>query len=144
MKKRILPLILGSVLIAVVVSITHCKSANISSSKDIDKNASVENFDDFYNRFHSDSLFQMSRVKFPLKGTKVDYEGEKKWSGKNWITMKTKIQDVDTTVFKTEYKKTDNSFSEKFWIEDTGYYSEYKFKLIDKKWYLVYASELNL
>ena len=58
--------------------------------------------------------------------------------------MKTKIQDVDTSEFSTEYQKTDKSFMEKFWIEDTGYSSEYRFKLIRKKWYLVYANEQNL
>jgi hypothetical protein len=144
MKKRILPTLLGLVTMVVVISITNCKSANIISSTDPDKTTSIENFDDFYNRFHTDSLFQMSRIKFPLKGIKVDYEGEKKWSGKNWITMKTKIQDVDTSEFSTEYQKTDKSFMEKFWIEDTGYSSEYRFKLIRKKWYLVYANEQNL
>jgi len=58
--------------------------------------------------------------------------------------MKVKIYDVDTSEFKTDYRKTDNSFIQKFWIEDSGYLSEYRFNLIRKKWYLVYANELNL
>lgn len=144
MGKRILCTILGLITIASAISMSGCKSVKNNSTKDPDSMSSIENFDAFYNRFHTDSLFQMSRIKFPLQGIKVDGEGEKKWSKKNWITMKAKIYDVDTTRFKTDYKKTDDSFTEKFWIEDSGYVSEYRFNLIHKKWYLVYANEQNL
>ena len=135
---------MGLITVAVVILMTSCKSSKSNSTKDFVNKSSIENFDEFYNRFHTDSLFQMSRIKFPLKGVKVDWEGEKKWSEENWITMKTKIYDVDTSQFKTEYKKTDESFTEKFGIEDSGYFSEYRFNLIHKKWYLVYANEQNL
>lgn len=131
--------------IAFVVLITNCKTVKkTTNDKELHVKSSVENFDEFYNRFHADSVFQMERIKFPLKGIKVDWKGKKKWSKKNWITMKTKIYDVDTIEFRTDYKKTDDSFMEKFWVEDSGYYSEYRFNLIKKKWYLVYAREQNL
>ena len=86
----------------------------------------------------------MSRIIFPLDGIKVEYDGEKKWSKKNWTTLKTKIYDVDTTEFKIEYKKTNDSFYQKFWIEDSGFWGEYRFRLINNKWYMVYAVEQNL
>jgi len=132
------------ILVAVLISLTNCKSVRNTSLKESEKKSSVENFDEFYGRFHTDSIFQMSRIKFPLKGIKVDWEGEKKWSVKNWITLKTQIYDIDTMQFKTEYLKTDHSFMQKFWIEDSGYSSEYRFHVINKKWYLVYANEQNL
>ncbi|NQU31869.1 MAG: hypothetical protein HQ521_01430 [Bacteroidetes bacterium] len=144
MEKRILLTFLGLITITVVISMTSCKSIKNKRTNDLAAESSIENFDEFYNRFHADSLFQMSRIKFPLKGNKVDFEGEKKWSGKNWITMKTRIYDVDTSEFQTDYKKTDISFIQKFWIEDSGYFSEYRFNLIHKKWYLIYANEQNL
>ena len=47
-----------------------------------------ENFDKFYNRFHTDSTFQMSRIKFPLQGKIIQGDQETKWSRDNWIMMK--------------------------------------------------------
>ena len=34
----------------------------------------IENFDDFYKKFYSDSTFQLSRIKFPLNGNNSMYE----------------------------------------------------------------------
>lgn len=144
MTKRISNTFLGLITIILVISLNNCKSTNNTASTETNKKSSNENFDEFYNRFHTDSLFQMSRIKFPLECKKIDWEGEKTWSEKSWKTIKVKIFDVDISEFKTEYRKTDNSFIEKFWIEDSGYVSEYRFNLIHKKWYLVYANELNL
>jgi len=139
-------LVLASLFLAaaVVISMSSCKSVRNNRTKDIYTKSSFENFDEFYNRFHTDSLFQMARIKFPLEGKKTDWEGENKWSEKNWVTLKTRIYDIDTSKFKTDYKKTDDAFIEIFWLEDSGYSSEYKFNLIRKKWYLVYANEQNL
>lgn len=57
--------------------------------------------------------------------------------------MKTKIYDIDTNKYKIEYKKTENSFTQKFWLENSGFSSEYRFELIDGKWYLIYALDEN-
>ncbi|MFN7045969.1 MAG: hypothetical protein ACK4M1_12300 [Flavobacterium sp.] len=104
----------------------------------------IENFDGFYDKFHKDSVFQMSRIKFPLDGVKFDSGEEIKWSKNNWTILKTKIFDVDTSEFKIEYKKNNDSFYQKFWIENSGFWGEYKFGLIENKWYLVYAVDHNL
>lgn len=103
-----------------------------------------ETFDSFYDKFHKDETFQMSRLKFPMEGMSVDGNLSTKWTSKNWNPLKVRIYDVDKKMFKTTHKKTSTSFEQKIWIEDSGFMSEYKFKLIDKKWYLVYAYEQNL
>jgi hypothetical protein len=108
------------------------------------KTSSFENFDEFYKKFHSDSLFQISRIKFPLAGKKVDGFEEIKWTKKKWSLMKTMIYDIDTTVFKTEYKKSSKEFKQKIWLENSGFNTEYRFKVIHNKWYLVYALDINL
>jgi hypothetical protein len=124
---------------------TNCEKNNSFKSKSvIHQNDVVEDFDIFYEKFHNDSLFQMSRIKFPLKGVKVDSDGKLEWSKSNWATLKTKIFDIDTTQYKIEYKKTKHSFYQKFWIENSGFWSEYKFDVIDKKWFLVYAVDQSL
>jgi hypothetical protein len=104
----------------------------------------VENFDFFYNKFHSDSLFQMGRIKFPLKGQNVDGLEKTNWTKENWNMLRTKIYDIDTTQFKINFKKTKTSFFEKCVIKESGFSSEFGFKLIGKKWYLVYALDKNL
>jgi len=103
-----------------------------------------ENFDTFYDRFHTDSAFQMSRIKFPLQGKMVGGEEEIEWSRDNWVMMKTKIYDIDTTMYKTTFKKQETSFYQKFWLEYSGLSAEYRFELIGNKWFLVYALDQNL
>lgn len=115
----------------------------ISSSCDT-TNSNVEDFDRFYVKFHNDSAFQMSRIKFPLEGKKIEGFTKQQWDEKNWDIIKTQIFDVDTTEFKIEFKKTDTEFFEKCYIPNLGFKSEYKFEIVDKKWYLVYALDSNL
>ena len=103
-----------------------------------------ENFDRFYDRFHSDTVFQLSRVRFPLGGYRADGMEEVKWSRDNWPYMRTRIYDVDTTIYKISYKKTENEFVQKVWLENSGFSSESRFRLIKNKWFLVYVLDLNL
>lgn len=123
-----------------------CFAVMFSYCQNVKKNGYglVEDFDRFYDRFHSDTVFQKSRIKFPLKGQIVDETGVHLWSKKNWVVMRVKIQDVDTSLFKVESIKHEIVFIEKFWIEDSGFFSEYRFELIKNKWFLVYAFESNL
>jgi len=62
----------------------------------------------------------------------------------NWVMVNTRIYDVDTTRFRVSYKKSEKEFSAKAWIEDSGFSAEFRFELIDNKWYLVYAQDQNL
>jgi hypothetical protein len=131
--------------VIITLLLVNCNKREINTISNTNKEKiTIEDFDKFYDKFHKDSIFQMSRIIFPLDGIKVEYDGEKKWSKKNWTTLKTKIYDVDTTEFKIEYKKTNDSFYQKFWIEDSGFWGEYRFGLINNKWYMVYAVEQNL
>ena len=55
-------------LFVLVVTTISCST----SKKGQKENADVENFDQFYNRFHSDEKFQMSRIRFPIEGVNID------------------------------------------------------------------------
>lgn len=137
-------LIKYSILIYLLVNMTACKSIKESTTENIGKKSSVENFDLFYNKFHSDSAFQISRIKFPLEGKSMDGFEKTKWTKDNWTIMKVRIFDIDTTQYKVSYNKTDVTFTQKVWIENSGFSSEYTFELIDNKWYLVFALDQNL
>lgn len=106
--------------------------------------ARFENFDEFYGKFHTDSTFQLSRTNFPLKGKKIDSTGEQNWSKENWSMLTIPVYDVDTAVFKVRYEHSNMVFSQKSWIENSGFSVEHRFELIKRKWFLVYALEVNL
>ena len=128
--------------LTILFSAFSCKTGKKTAT---DKSgASIENFDQFYNRFHSDEDFQMSRIRFPIEGLNIDGNQTTTWNKNNWAVLTVRIFDVDKKKFKTTHKKTDNSFEQKVWIEDSGFLAEHKFKLIGKKWYLVYAYDQNL
>ncbi|HPW67587.1 MAG TPA: hypothetical protein PLS84_10990 [Salinivirgaceae bacterium] len=142
--------------LAALLVIFSCKTTKKSTSESVSSQSiksdkieskpfsKPENFDTFYDRFHTDSAFQMSRIKFPLQGKFIGGEEEMEWSRDNWVMMKTKIYDIDTTIYKTTFKKQETSFYQKFWLENSGLSSEYRFELIGNKWFLVYALDQNL
>ena len=119
---------------------TILSNCNSNKSKTSSTNKLTEDFDQFYDKFHTDSSFQISRLKFPLGGRD---EFGNHWTINNWHLLKGKIYDVDKSRFKVDLKKTDTDFTERVWIENSGFSSESRFKLIDGKWFLVYDLEQN-
>jgi len=130
---------LSLVFILTTAILTNCHSTRESSKSYTLKNKSGEDFDKFYERFHEDSVFQVSRVKFPLDGMSIEGSEIIQWTRDNLPLLKTKIYDVDTTRYKVTFKKTEKMFTQKVWIEYSEFSSEYRFELIGKKWYLVYV-----
>jgi hypothetical protein len=139
---KIISLILVFVLPFIIL--TNCHSTSKISREEASIRNQGKDFDKFYDKFHKDSLFQVSRIKFPLGGMYVDGITKTRWTRDNLLMMKTKIYEIDTTKYKRTFKKTKNSFTQKVWIEDSGFRSECRFELIDKKWYLVYVYDQNL
>jgi len=129
--------------IFVVIILNQCDTGN-RKWNDPSKVSEFEDFDEFYKKFTSDSLFQMSRIKFPLAGKSVDEFEVKDWTKENWSLMKNMIFDIDTSTYKTEYKKSAKKFKGKVWIEGSGFNYEFRFEVINDRWYLVYALDQNL
>lgn len=142
MMVKFISVILVCVLAAIIF--TNCQSSQKISKENNLINESVEDFDMFYDKFHEDSLFQVSRIKFPLGGLSVEGVNKTPWTRENLPLLVTKIYDIDTTKYKATYSKTNKTFTQKVWIENSGFSSEYRFELIDNKWYLVYIFDQNL
>jgi hypothetical protein len=105
----------------------------------------LESFETFNIRFHSDSVFQISRINFPLEGKLVDGFEKQNWNSENWKLMKTPVTDkISLSGYKHSLRKTDEEVIEKFWIDNSGFKVERKFKRINGKWFLVFHADINL
>jgi hypothetical protein len=109
---------------------TSCSSQN-------DKDIAVEKWEEFYYKFHKDSLFQLSRIADEFEGINFE-EGEVQDINKeNWTMLKNTIFEVDTTKYKIEFNKTDSLVTTRVYLEGTGIDIRSAFKLMNKKWYIV-------
>ncbi|MBL0738209.1 hypothetical protein JI750_15020 [Flavobacterium sp. GN10] len=146
----------GAILFFVFASVFLSCTSKVKQESDINyhKNDSVvkfvkqelpESFEEFNKKFHSDSLFQVSRVDFPIEGKHVAGFEQYNWTRKNWqfqaipVAEKTEIGEYQHSLV-----KTDTLVTERFWIDNSGFEVERQFKLIGNKWFLIYYNDINL
>ncbi|MDQ6529949.1 hypothetical protein [Flavobacterium sp. LHD-85] len=146
----------GTILFFAFVSVFLSCTSKVKQESDLNyhKNDSVakfvkeeqpESFEEFNKKFHSDSLFQVSRVDFPIEGKHVAGFEQYNWTRKNWqfqaipVAEKTEIGEYQHSLV-----KTDTLITEKFWIDNSGFEVERQFKLIKNKWVLIYYNDINL
>ncbi len=101
----------------------------------------VENFDEFYKKMSTDSVFQKSRILFPLKAFESidDYEQDNKKEKfiENIIESGSwSFNRFDKNKFIIKINKNNNDYVINFQIVDTGFYLDYYYKIKNKKWYL--------
>ncbi|SHM85798.1 DUF4348 domain-containing protein [Flavobacterium saccharophilum] len=133
------------------------KKQEITEQKD--KNAAKqnpkvanENFEMFLDKFSQDSIFQISRVKFPLKVKEIDLESmveldENKSDFKERTILKSDYTKLDFTYPKDALTRELDRYTQKIKIKnnravveirgvDNGIYSDFYFEKIDGKWFL--------
>jgi hypothetical protein len=109
-----------------------------------------ESFQIFYKRFTSDSIFQLSRVSFPLKGHYMDNdiagtveEDTYIWTKQNWRI----IHHIDKSK-KDQYKITENISDSLAIIKtegiDENFIFEETYKKINGKWFLITLTDLSM
>jgi hypothetical protein len=135
-------------IIAFSIFFTSCKSKagniHVEDSESHSKKQ-AESFDEFNQKFHSDSAFQLSRIVFPLSGETKDGWKSIEWTAKNWELHKEPVKkEFQSSEFRHKYLRTDTSVFEKYWIDSSGVLIERKFLLKEGKWYLLYYTDLNL
>jgi len=119
----------------------------LETKKGINSHAkdTIESFQSFNVRFHADSFFQISRVAFPIGGKYIDGSNQHSWTRQNWKQLKSPVGSrVDTSQYKYRLIRTDSSVTEKFWIDQSGFNIERRFKLKKDKWFLTYFNDINL
>jgi|GEM_PF-968132 len=127
----------------------------------VDSKAKGESFNEFCKLFYSDSLFQLSRINFPLSGIhNIEVEespsnesGDStiyKWEKENWVILKKNsfqgndsVKNIDGEIYKRKTQKTDIFICDSVYIEDSGFGVVKKFALKNGKWYLINYSEYN-
>ncbi len=125
------------------VSIVEKRNTVDDSVKKLFKFNSTE-FDRFYNKFINDSLFQLSRVSFPIDGGLADYEGEKKWYIESWPMIKWDLRhEMNNSSDSFFVDQTDSSVFWGSYCRDCGFSAEVKFQKKSGEWFLVYRQENN-
>ena len=103
-------------------------------------------FDNFYKKFHRDTVFQKARITFPLPGfpsfadsmtiVRGDfYLEEKDWSVQEEI-------DFESGDFDRELQRLENLVIERVFLKE-GVFIERRFYKNDDEWKLIYYSDMN-
>jgi len=143
--------------LTIVLCISICCGFKRDYSKESSSNSKSfrpndEDFNMFYNQFYSDSIFQRSRIHFPLKGVVKywDEEDETKIISLHWtpeqvnqISSKQNLL-VNYPNLKSELTKKRKTVIEKFWIENSGFSIERRYEVLNHKWYLTYYDLCNV
>lgn len=124
-----------------------CTPRTNTASASIEETGLVnsEEFMQFYNRFHTDSLYQINHIVFPLEGHVYNEDNEKEkisWSVENWKLHKA-FDDMGGT-FTRSYSEFGGIISEKILDDKSISSMERRFSKIQNEWHLIYYDPIHL
>jgi hypothetical protein len=103
---------------------------------------SNKEFEEFYNRFILDSVFQIEHVRFPLDGSLNECDTTILWTKANWEAIHFDLRNDFYNPIDSNIVKQDNSIFQYECIrEEIGLLCEMRFEKIGKEWYLIYYLE---
>ncbi len=133
--------------IILVFILVGCKGdADQSSSHETEIIEDSNGFIDFYKKFHSDSVFQMSHITFPLEGVPsvadTIYDGVSAfhWQKKDWQMHKP--VDTNSGEFRREFDMGDVLVTERI-INSQNFMLVRRFYYNGSAWNLIYYADLN-
>lgn len=107
-----------------------------------------EDFMEFYNRFHSDSLYQMAHIIFPLQGLPHQADAERladnnfRWEKEDWKMMRS--VDWQMSEFQREIVPLNSSLIlERIVNPESGIGMVRRYSIIGNEWHLIYYAGLN-
>lgn len=134
--------------IALFVCILFCFGCKKKQEIATDTSSVAEDFTQFYERFLSDSLYQMQHIQFPLAGMPMDSDsitaqlGNYYWDAATWRMHKP--MDFKGTYFKrTIAAPFPNVIQETVQDTVTKYAIMRRFTKMDKEWMLIYYMNMN-
>jgi len=105
-----------------------------------------ENFENFYIKFNQDSIFQINRIKFPLKVNIIDgnYNPNEVNENTHWERKDWRFLNLKSSHFKIKILKTDFIIKHSVYLENSGFEVYREFKIEKGKWFLTYYSFQDL
>jgi hypothetical protein len=110
----------------------------------------IEAFDDFHEKFLTDTSFQLERIQFPVHGILIDNEnaGLKEndsmiWIKDNWQHI-SNVSPEDLKTLKVNKTTTDSIVTYRIESPDGGFLFETKFKKTKGKWYLIGLTDIMI
>ncbi len=125
--------------ISFLSSLIGCKS---KSNRQIDSKL-PNSFSTFYERFHTDSVYQMNHIAFPLSGTPgsldtVDSENFH-WEQSDWQLHRP----IEIQEFKKHYTILDTTSITEYIYHPGGYGLERRFAQMSGEWFLIYYGGMS-
>ncbi len=123
-----------------VLSFFSCKN----TTPDIDSNTT--DFDNFYKKFHRDSVYQIEHIRFPLPGfpsfadSMTIVRNDFYWQKEDW-SIQNEI-DLESSEYKRELNVLGNLAIERVFLQE-GVFIERRFLKTNDEWALIYYSDLN-
>lgn len=114
------------------------------SKKDIER--LPKDFEDFYVKFHGDSLYQVDHILFPLRGlpTNADStmvsQGNFHWQKESW-NMHQPFS-TQNGAYQREFISLGDVVTEEIYTKD-GFGMQRRFMKTDDEWFLIYYSAMN-
>lgn len=97
-----------------------------------------ESFETFYEQFHRDSLFQISRLQEPMQGLVIEGKSISQWGNRPWVMHRAGKGNLDPDIFKVEQDRVGDRLIERIYEPGSILYNERHFELINGKWFLTY------
>lgn len=135
--KSYLPLLLALLL---GVAASSCRSTRSAQAA-----VAEEAFAPFYERFLTDSAFQMERTQFPLPGQKLTEavaDSAYRWQRADWRMLRE--PQLDSTYFTRNLSVSDTLVTDEIAGKDSGLYFRMDYRPVNKKWYLVHLVDRDL
>ena len=120
-----------------LLSVSACRSARVATAD--------EGFDTFYDRFMTDSTFQLERIRFPLPGQKFTEQIEDstyQWSREGWQMLSE--PQIDAAHFTRNLAVTDTLATDEIAGKNSGFYFKMVYRPVKRKWHLVYMVDRDL
>ncbi|GIV31628.1 MAG: hypothetical protein KatS3mg029_0979 [Saprospiraceae bacterium] len=124
---------------------TKTENADIEQATEMEL---PEDFKAFYQRFHSDSLYQMEHIVFPLEGLPDKADGATiaadtfRWTPENWRFQR--AVDFEVSDFTRHIIPINDVMVREYIVHKTGEFGmERRFAKMGNEWYLIYYAGLN-
>lgn len=121
---------------------------NIANTNETNSVATSSDFDTFYEQFHTDSVFQMNHILFPLEGVAardssyVPTGNAFRWQKNDWVLHR-KFNDMNGSFIRDFISMGDDLMIENIKHSNGRYGMQRRFSRYEDGWYLIYYAAMN-